>query len=109
MCVLLEDLGEEVFGHRGVVFSFALELQGFEDVELAAEEHEAIDIHFGEGVGHVVEGEGSLVLVFNAEFAVMVEDDFELVVVEVHHLKGLLKHYFLLLQGELAKDLFVLA
>lgn len=103
MGIFLESLHKKLLGHGRIVLSPSLELQCFKDIELPAEEHEAVDGKRLQGMGDIVEGSSPFVLILNGEPAVVIEDDFELMEVEMHHFQRFLQHHLLLLQGELPK------
>lgn len=68
-----------------ILFGFPSELNHFHDIELSAEEHEPIECQIIERLRHVIEGDGSFVLILDGEPGVVFEDDFELVFIHMYH------------------------
>lgn len=89
-----------------VVFSLASEFNHFKYIEISAKKHEPVDCKIIESLGHLIKCVCSLVLVLYGKTRIVLEDDFELTFIHVHHFKRFLHHRFLLLKRKLSKYFF---
>lgn len=64
-----------------IMLCFALKLDQFEEIEVSAEMHEAVQIQVLQGWSYIIECKCPFVLVFYNETTVMGKNDFELVLV----------------------------
>lgn len=81
------------------MFCLSLEFYDFDDIEVTAEKHKSIDSHDIKGEWKIVESGNSLMLIFDWESTIMLEDYFKLIFIHVNHFQGFFQEMFLLLKG----------